>query len=91
MAADTLAKLGSDREKVPSEIFVEELTEPSIKMKEDKQPETIREATTDQMEIDQTTETRPVLIIKKDWRQELIYYIKDKKLPEDKTERTRLI
>ena len=49
VAADVLAKLGSDRAKVPPGIFVEELTAPSIK-----QPGNIEKEkeTTDPMEID---------------------------------------
>ena len=47
-----LAKLGSDRAKVPPGIFVEELTAPSIK-----QPgNTEKEEITDPMEIDQAKE-----------------------------------
>ena len=53
VAADMLAKLGSDRAKVPPDIFVEELTAPSIK-----QPGNIEKEkeTTDPMEIDQVEE-----------------------------------
>lgn len=82
VAADVLAKLGSDRAKVPIGIFVEELAAPSIK-----QPET-----SDQMEVDQPVEpSKQILTIQASWMQEFIDYIKDKKLPEDKTEATRVV
>lgn len=82
VAADVLAKLRSDRAKVPPGVFVEELTTPSIK-----QPKTSH-----QMEVDQSAEpSRQILTIQASWMQEFIDYIKDKKLPEDKTEAARVI
>lgn len=85
IVADVLAKLGSDRAKVPPEIFIEELIMPSIKQPEDKEG-------TEPMEIDQVADqTRQVLTVQKSWMQEFIDYIKDKKLPEDKTEATRVV
>ena len=84
VAADVLAKLGSDRAKVPPSIFVEELIAPSIKQlgNTEKEKETI-----DPMEIDQAEEldqSRQIMVIQSDWRQTYIDFIKEKKLPEDK-------
>lgn len=44
------------------------------------------------MEIDQPkVPERQVLTIRTSWMQQIIDYIKDKKLPEDKTEATRVV
>jgi len=64
VTADVLAKLGSDRAKVPPGIFVEELKASSIK-----QPRNIEKETIDPMDIDQTEETnhsRQVMMIQTD-------------------------
>ena len=68
VAADVLAKLGSDRAKVPPGIFVEELTAPSIKQPGNTEKE--KEAT-DPMKIDQAKEpdqSRQIKVIQNDWR-----------------------
>ena len=46
------------------------------------------------MEIDQAEEpdqSRQIMVIQSDWRQTYIDFIKEKKLPEDKAEATRVI
>ena len=86
-----LAKLGSDRAKVPPGIFVEELIAPSIKQLGNTEKE---KETTDPMEIDQAEEpdqSRQIMVIQSDWRQTYIDFIKEKKLPEDKAEATRVV
>ena len=91
VAADVLAKLGSDRAKVPPGIFVEELTAPSIKQPRNTEKE---KETMDPMEIDQVEEpdqSRQIMVIQNDWRQTYIDFIKEKKLPEDKAEATRVV
>ena len=46
------------------------------------------------MEIDQAEEpdqSRQIMVIQSDWRQTYIDFIKEKKLPEDKVEATRVV
>jgi len=93
ITVDVLAKLGSDRAKVPPGIFVEELTAPSIKQPEHIEDNKVKE-TDDPMEIDQIEppeHTRQICTIQTTWMQVYIDYIKEKKLPEDKAEATRVI
>ena len=78
VAADILAKLGSDRVKVPPDVFVQELNEPSIKQ--------LEEAPTSD-----ATSIQQVLMITKSWTQPMIDYIKDNKLPGDKKEATQVL
>jgi hypothetical protein len=78
IAVDILAKLGSDRAKVPSSVFVEELSAPSIK-----QPVKI----TPELPAPDTQ----VLVIVPSWTQIFIYYIKENKLPVDKEEATQIV
>ena len=78
IAADVLAKLGSDRAKVPPGVFIEELSVPSIK-----QPgETTQEIQAKGVQI---------LIINTSWTQVFIDYIKENKLPADKAEATQVV
>jgi hypothetical protein len=78
VVADILAKLGSDRVKVPSGVFVEELSTPSIKQPDEITPELPAPDT-------------QVLVIPPSWTQIFIDYIKENKLPADKEEATRII
>ena len=73
IAADVLAKLGSDRAQVPAGVFVQELNVPSIK----------QEASTS---IGTPTPRTQVLIINPTWTQVFIDYIRDHKLPDNKIE-----
>jgi hypothetical protein len=78
VAADVLAKLGSDRAQVPPDVFVEELTSPSIK-----QPELISS--------DTPALGAQVLAIVPAWTQVFIDYIKEHKLPADKGEAAQVV
>jgi hypothetical protein len=78
VAADVLAKLGSDRAQVPPDVFVEELTSPSIK-----QPELITS--------DTPALGAQILAIVPAWTQVFIDYIKEHKLPADKGEAAQVV
>ena len=78
IAADVLAKLGSDRAKVPPGVFIEELSAPSIK-----QPGEI----THELPAKGTQ----ILVINTSWTQAFIDHIKENKLPADKEEATRVV
>jgi hypothetical protein len=71
VAADILAKLGSDKAKVPPGVFVEELSATSIKQLDETTP-------------DNLTPSNQILIITPTWTQVFIDYIKENKLPADK-------
>ena len=73
IAADVLAKLGSDRAKVSAGVFVQELDVPSIKQ------ETSTSTDTPIPDVQ-------VLVINPAWTQVFIDYIRDHKLPDDKVE-----
>ena len=77
IAADVLAKLGSDRAKVPPGVFIEELSAPSIKPSEIT-PEISAKGT-------------HILVITTSWTQVFIDYIKENKLPAEKEEATRVV
>jgi hypothetical protein len=66
VAADILAKLGSDRAKVPSGVFVEELSAPSIKQSGEITPEL-------------SAPGIQILVITTSWTQVFIDYIKKNK------------
>jgi hypothetical protein len=78
IAADILAKLGSDRAKVPPGVFVEELSASSIKQPGEITPELLAPAT-------------QILVITQSWTQNFTDYIKENKLPTNKEEATRII
>ena len=78
IAADVLAKLGSDRAKVPPGVFIEELSAPSIKQPDEITPELPAKGT-------------QILVITTSWTQVFIDYIKENKLPADKEEATRVV
>ena len=78
IAADVLAKLGSDRAKVPPGVFIEELSTPSIKQTREKTPEP-------------PTKGSHILVINTSWTQAFIDYIKENKLPAEKEEATRVV
>jgi hypothetical protein len=75
IAADILAKLGSDRAKVPPGVFIKELSAPSIK-----QPGEIT--------LELPTPSNQILAITTSWTHVFINYIKENKLPADKEEAT---
>ena len=76
--ADILAKLGSDRAKVPPGVFIEELSTPSIKQPREITPELPAKGT-------------QIMIITTSWTQVFIDYIKENKLPAEKEEATRVV
>jgi hypothetical protein len=78
VAVDILAKLGSDRVKVPPGVFVEELSAPSTKLPDEITPELPAPST-------------QILVIAPSWTLIFINYIKENKLPADKVEATRII
>jgi hypothetical protein len=78
VAADVLAKLGSDRAKVPLGVFIEELSAPSIK-----QPSEIT--------LGLPTPSNQILVVTTSGTQVFIYYIKENKLPADKEEATQVV
>jgi hypothetical protein len=78
VAVDVLAKLGSDRTKVLSCVFVEDLLSPSIK-----QPSEITS--------EPPAPTTQIMVITRSWTQDFINYIRENKLPSNKEEATRII
>jgi ribonuclease HI len=80
VAADVLSKLGSTRAQVPAGVFVHELHTPSI-------PESAP-TTTDPVHPPAGQE---VMMIDVDWRQPFIDYIREQKVPSDKSLAEQLI
>jgi hypothetical protein len=78
IAANILAKLGSNRVKVPPGVFVEELSAPSIKQPGEITPVLLASAI-------------QILVITTSWTQVFIDYIKENKLPVDKEEATQVV
>jgi ribonuclease HI len=78
VAVDVFTKLGSDRAKVPPDVFVEELPSPSIKQPNKITPEP-------------PTSTTQNMVITRSWTQHFIDYIRENKLPSNKEEATRII
>jgi hypothetical protein len=73
VATDVLAKFGSDRTKVPPDVFVQELQVPSVK----------QDASTPTSTL---TLDVQVLVVNPAWMQVFIDYIRDHKLPANKVE-----
>jgi ribonuclease HI len=67
-AADALSKLGSSRAQVPPEIFVQEVSHPSILLDQAKECNTLNQPESDP----------------NDWREPIIMYIKNEEEPDDK-------
>jgi ribonuclease HI len=80
VAADVLPKLGSTRAQVPVRVFVHELHAPSI-------PEPAPMTTN----LAPTQPGQEVMMIDIDWRQPLIEYIREQKIPFDKNMAEQLI
>jgi hypothetical protein len=78
IAVDILAKLGSDRAKVPPGVFVEELSAPSIKQFDEITPEL-------------SAPIAQILVITLSWTQVFIDYIKENMLPADKEGATPVV
>jgi hypothetical protein len=78
IAADVLAKLGSDKAKVLLGVFVEELPSPSIKQPGRITPEP-------------PAPTTQIMVIIRSWTKDFIDYVKENKLPANREEVTRII
>jgi hypothetical protein len=78
IAADILTKLGSNRAKVPPDVFMEELSASSIKQPNEITPELPAPIT-------------HILVITRSWAQDFIDYIKENKLLVNKEEATWII
>ena len=74
--ADILSKLGSTRAQVPAGVFVHELHKPSILELTPTPPTTSPKL---------SEPSREVMMIDMDWRTPFIDYIREQKLPSDKT------
>jgi hypothetical protein len=82
VAADVLSKLGSKRALVPASVFIQDLRKPSIRLLNN--PET---------SPSDVLGSRDVLMAEAevDWRLDFIAYIVEKRVPEDKVEREKII
>jgi ribonuclease HI len=82
VAADMLSQLGSKRALIPVGVFVQDLCKPSIRLLSD--PET---------PPNDVPGSRDVLMAdaEVDWRLDFIAYIVEKRVPEDKVEREKII
>jgi hypothetical protein len=82
VAADVLSKLGSKRALVPAGVFVQNLRKPSIRLLSD--PET---------SPSNIPGSRDVLMTEAvdNWRLDFIAYIVEKRVPEDKVEREKIV
>jgi hypothetical protein len=82
VAADVLSKLGSKRALVPAGVFVQDLRKSSIRLLSD--PET---------SPSDVPGSRDVLMMgaADDWRLDFITYILEKRVPEDKVEREKIV
>ena len=93
-AADDLAKIGSKREAVPSNVFLEHIHTPSVQedpfTKEAPQPK----SATDQSEVEVPAVVdlvMEVLVITPVWTEPYIAYILRKELPEDEEEARQIV
>jgi hypothetical protein len=82
VAADVLSKLGSKRALVPAGVFVQDLCKPSIRLLSD--PET---------SPSDVLGGRDVLMMEAevDWHLDFITYIMEKRVPQDKVEREKIV
>jgi hypothetical protein len=82
VAADVLSKLGSKRGLVPAGVFLQDLRKPSMRLLSD--PETLPS---------DVLGGRDVLMTKAevDWRLDFIAYIVEKRIPDDKVEREKIV
>jgi hypothetical protein len=82
VAADVLSKLGSKRGLVPASVFLQDLRKPSMRLLSD--PET---------SPSNVLGGRDVLMTKAevDWRLDFIAYIVEKRIPDDKVEREKIV
>jgi hypothetical protein len=70
VGADILSKLGSTRAQVPPRVFVQELKQPSIKSS----PQVT-------INVGPQQPDREVMVLREDWREAFIDFIRDQRLP----------
>ena len=81
-AADTLARLGSERKKVPKDVFLEHLHKPSIKgadLLDSEAAEPVEEA------------SYSVYLVKPDWTTPYLDFLVNQELPEDEVLKRQII
>ena len=88
-ATDDLAKIGSKREPIPSNVFLEHLHTPSVQedpfTEEPSQPKSSTDST--EVEVPAVVDlVMEVLVVIPDWTVQYIAYILRKELPEDEDE-----
>ncbi|SPT16198.1 unnamed protein product [Triticum aestivum] len=93
-AADDLAKIGSKREAIPSNVFLEHLHTPSVQedpfTEEPPQPKSSTDLT--EVEIPAVVDLlMEVLVVTPDWTVPYIAYLLRKELPEDEDEARQLV
>ena len=93
-AADDLAKIGSKREAIPSNVFLEHIRSPSVQedpfIEEAPQPKSATDPT--EVEIPAVVDlVMEVLAITPDWMIPYIAYILRKELPEDEEEARQIV
>jgi ribonuclease HI len=81
VAADALSKLGSTRAQIPAGVFVQELTKPSI-------TEPAHHQTTNKAHQEPG---REVMVIDTAWMDPFVDYIKEQKVPDDKTKAKQIM
>ena len=93
-AADDLAKIGSKREAIPSNVFLEHIHTPSVQedpfTEEAPQPKSVTDPT--EVEVPAVVDLiMEVLVITPDWTVPYIAYILRKELPEDEEEARQIV
>ncbi|XP_015693569.1 uncharacterized protein LOC107304345 [Oryza brachyantha] len=88
-AADELANLGSKRMQVPTDIFVEHLTKPTVEKKAKPKPAP-SEATDEGNNGEPSDYDCTVAVINDDWRTPIIKFLTEEVLPTDKAEAERV-
>jgi ribonuclease HI len=86
-AADSLARIGSTRDKVPPGFFLQQLHQPSVK------PQSATESPEPESESPNMAESAQegVLVVLPLWTQPLLAYLLRKELPEDQTDARRIV
>ena len=85
-AADELANLGSRREKVPDDIFVEHLYEPTVK----KKLEPSEKIEADPLPTASNLDNSDILMVEDDWRTPFLRYLLEDELPDERSEAERI-
>ena len=88
-AADELAKIGSKREAIPRNVFLEHIHSPSVQEDPFTEESTQPKSATDPTEVEipaMVDLVMEVLVVIPDWTVPYITYIRRKELPEDEDE-----